>query len=324
VHETLRAWTASPLDTAVYSHGHIDHVFGVANFEAEAAERGWPQPKVIAHEHLPARFDRYILTNGYNAIINQRQFRAPNLRWPTEYRYPDITYRDHHVVDVGGEQFELRHAKGETDDATWLWSPTRRVLCPGDLFIWSAPNAGNPQKVQRYPREWALALREMLTLDAEMLLPGHGLPIVGADRIRQALTDTITYLESLVEQALALLNSGARLDELIHTVKQPAALADRPYLQPVYDEPEFIVRNIWRLYGGWYDGNPAHLKPAPEAVLAAEIAGLAGGAARLAAADAGIQRVRAEVFGRRAAIERSTMARGIFSWAEHESRQRLT
>ena len=51
----------------------------------------------------------------------------------------------------------------------------------------------------------------------------------------------------------------------------------------MYDEPEFIVRNIWRLYGGWYDGNPAHLKPAPEAVLAVEIAELAGGATRLAA-----------------------------------------
>jgi len=24
-----------------------------------------------------------------------------------------------------------------------------------------------------------------------------------------------------------------------------------------YDDPEFVVHNIWRLYGGWYDGNPA-------------------------------------------------------------------
>ena len=28
-----------------------------------------------------------------------------------------------------------------------------------------------------------------------------------------------------------------------------------------------IVRNIWRLYGGWYDGNPARLKPAPDEAL---------------------------------------------------------
>ena len=69
-------------------------------------------------------------------------------------------------------------------------------------------------------------------------------------------------LESIVEQSLTLMNEGATLDALIHSVSLPAALLEKPYLRPVYDEPEFIVRNVWRLYGGWYDGNPAHLKPA--------------------------------------------------------------
>lgn len=64
------------------------------------------------------------------------------------------------------------------------------MLCCGDLFIWASPNAGNPQKVQRYPREWAEALRRMATLGVEYLLPGHGMPVIGADRIRQALGDT--------------------------------------------------------------------------------------------------------------------------------------
>ncbi len=57
---------------------------------------------------------------------------------------------------------------------------------------------------------------------------------------------------------------------------------DRPYLRPVYDEPEFIVHTVWRLYGGWWDGNPASLKPASERALAAELAALAGGAQALA------------------------------------------
>src|SRR5260370_26240466 len=73
------------------------------------------------------------------------------------------------------------------------------------------------------------------------------------------------------------MNSGARLDEVIHNVKPPANLIEKPYLQAVYDEPEFIVRNIWRLEGGWHDGVPSHLKPAPEAAQAREIADLAGG-----------------------------------------------
>src|SRR5207248_3349991 len=108
---------------------------------------------------------------------------VPDLAWPTNYRYPDDTYRDEMSLEVGGVLFELHHDRGETDDHTWTWIPEHRVLCCGDFFIWASPNAGNPQKVQRYPSEWAAALRKMAGLGPEVLLPGHGFPIVGADRV---------------------------------------------------------------------------------------------------------------------------------------------
>jgi alkyl sulfatase BDS1-like metallo-beta-lactamase superfamily hydrolase len=56
-----------------------------------------------------------------------------------------------------------------------------------------------------------------------------------------------------------------------------------PYLLAKYDDPEFLVRSIYHLYAGWFDGNPAHLKPAVNADLASELARLAGGADKLAA-----------------------------------------
>ena len=138
-----------------------------------------------------------------------------------------------------------------------------------------------------------------------------------------------------------------RLDELVHAVKPPEHLADRPYLRARYDEPEFIVRNLWRRYAGWYDGNPANLKPAPDRQLAAAVAELAGGSTALADvarryADAGELRLaahfaelavqadqsdtaahaaRAEVFDARSKAEDSLMARGIFTWAAAESRK---
>src|SRR5947209_13325933 len=126
----------------------------------------------------------------------------------------------------------------------------------------------------------------MLTLDAEILLPGHGVPVIGADRVRQALTDTAVFLESLHEQTVEMMNAGSSLYETLNTVRPPAALADRPYLQPVYDEPEFVVRNIWRLYGGWWDGDPSSLKPAPAARLAGELVALAGADSLAARVDA--------------------------------------
>ena len=167
---------------------------------------------MVAHENVPRRFARYALTAGYNGVINARQFGLPELAFPTDFRAPDETYTDELSLEVGGERFELHHAKGETDDHTWTWVPGRRILCCGDLFIWATPNAGNPQKAQRHPREWAQALRQMAELDAEMMLPGHGPPLVGADRVQAALTDTAALLESLVEQTLALMNEGAPLD----------------------------------------------------------------------------------------------------------------
>lgn len=336
--EKIRAWSKAPVRSAVYTHGHIDHVFGLGPFEKEAVDNGWPLPEVIAHEAVIARFDRYRATAGYNAVINRRQFQIDSLQWPTDYRYPDRTYTD----ELTYEGFELRHGKGETDDATWVWVPTRKILCCGDFFIWASPNAGNPQKVQRYPAEWARALRAMAALDAEVMLPGHGFPVVGASRVRRVLEDSAELLESLVDQTLDLINSGATLDEVVHAVEAPAHLLERPYLKPIYDEPEFIVRNIWRLYAGWYSGDPSELKPAPFGSLATELATLAGGPERLASRalelddlrlashlvelalaaapdDPAIRDANARVYARRAEAEASTMSKGIFSWAAGRS-----
>lgn len=345
IHRTVRAWSSERVRAAVFTHGHIDHVGGIVAFDEEADAHGRPPIEVIAHEGVPARFDRYLLTRGYNGVINQRQFSIPGFEFPEEWRYPDRTYRDHLDLDVGGVHFELHHARGETDDHTWVFLPQRRILYPGDLFMWCVPNAGNPQKVQRYAGDWAVALRDMAARGAELMIPSHGLPVWGAERVRTALEDVAMLLESLHDQTVELMNQGCRLNEILHAVQPPAELMDRPYLQPVYDDPEFIVRNVWRLYGGWYDGNPAELKPAKSSELATELASLAGGPTvladrattlveagdlrlaghlaelALAAApdDPGLLRIHAVVNAAREAAEPSLMARGIFGTAARQS-----
>ncbi len=350
LYAAVRRWRPQArLAAAVFSHHHVDHVFGVGPFEEEAAERGWPAPVVYAHELVPAAFDRYRRTLGWNTAINIRQFELPpeRFRWPERYRYPDVTYRDHLHVTVGALTFELHHARGETDDATWTWIPERRILAPGDLFIWATPNAGNPQKVQRYPGEWAAALRVMAELGAELMVPGHGLPIFGVERVRQACLDTAELLESLEQQVLALMNTGASLDRILHEVEAPRHLLEKPYLRPVYDDPQFIVRNIWRLYGGWYDGEPDNLLPAPRAEQAREWVALAGGLERVLARAAQLARegnlrlachlvefavlaepgsadahaLRREIYTARAAQQTSSMARNILNHAALASAQ---
>lgn len=359
--EAIRAWTDDPFHSLVYTHGHLDHVGGSGAFIDDALDRGEPRPTVLAHEAVPARFERYRTTNGWNMVINQRQFggvRKPVAMGiggsgrkflPEDVAEPDTTFRDTLTIEAGDRSIELRHARGETDDHAWGWDGSNLTAYTGDFMSWVFPNAGNPQKVQRYPIEWAAALRQMLAIGAERVFPAHGLPIVGRQRVELVLGDLAEALEHLSGRTLELMNEGATLDTIIHEVSVPEHLRDRPWLAPQYDEPEFVVRNVYRQFGGWWDGNAANLKPAPESALAAEVVALAGsvetltdralelaeaGEIRLAchlvemavAAEPhheGAHRARANIYWQRRKVTRSLMSKGIFAAAARESEAEL-
>jgi alkyl sulfatase BDS1-like metallo-beta-lactamase superfamily hydrolase len=113
----------------------------------------------------------------------------------------------------------------------------------------------------------------------------------------------------------------------------------------LYDEPEFVVRGIWRQFGGWWDAAPSRLKPARDESLGLEIAHLAGGAEILirraqelvvsgdlrlachladfagwaAPDDPSVHGARAEIYEARRKSETSLMAKGIFRAASRES-----
>ena len=211
----MRTWDDGPVRNVVYTHGHFDHTGGMPFYDADAQRRGYPRPHVIAHANVPPRMERYAMTAGYNATINARQFQSRPVATPqmvddfAHARLPDETYVGHHSFEQAGVGFVLHHGRGETDDHTWVWIPQLKAICAGDFFIWRCPNAGNPQKVQRYPAEWAATLRTMAGAGAEVFIPSHGTPIFGNDRIRLALTESAELLESLVDQTVELINRGS-------------------------------------------------------------------------------------------------------------------
>lgn len=364
---SIRTWRNDAITSLVYTHGHADHIGGSVAFAHDAQTRGLPNPRVIGHENVSKRMDRYSTTNGLNVRINRRQFggiksdmkpNSGNMREalaldegaqyfiPPATLRPDQSFVDQLTIKAGDTVVEFHHARGETDDHLWGWIPEKKWIFTGDFVIWNYPNAGNPQKVQRYALEWAQALRKMISQGPELLLPAHGLPIEGKARIAMVLDDIATSLESLVMQVIDMMNTGETLDTIIHSVKVPQSILDKPYMRPFYDEPEFVVRNIWRLYGGWWDGAASRLKPAPDAVVAQELAALAGGAnvlmnraleiadsdLRLAChladlagwaepENAGIHANRAAIYDKRRRSELSLMSKGIYKSASRESEE---
>jgi alkyl sulfatase BDS1-like metallo-beta-lactamase superfamily hydrolase len=363
--DALRTWTPDPFNALVYTHGHADHVGGSVAFAANAQALGHNAPRVIGHKNVQRRFDRYRATDPWNRLINARQFGGvrgdldgimndlrPTAGAPRSATFiPDNTLETTDVVDkfmsmtFGDTVVEFHHGKGETDDHLWSWFPEKKWVATGDFVIWNFPNAGNPQKVQRFPIEWAQALRAIIAKEPELLLPAHGLPIAGKERIARVLDEIATALEDLVRDVLHMMNEGESLNNIIHTVRVPEATLGKPYLRPLYDEPEFVVRGIWRQFGGWWDAAPSRLKPARDESLGLEIAHLAGGAEVLirraqelvvsgdlrlachladfagwaAPDDPGVHGARAEIYEARRKSETSLMAKGIFRGASRES-----
>lgn len=346
----IQGWTPKPVTHLVYTHGHADHVGGSPDFAAAYGDMS-----VIGHRAVADRFERYEYTNDWNVLINARQFGGVRgdfgMGDGKPYFIPPTTLRPDHVVDahdtvtVGDHVIELHHARGETDDHLWGFVDEKKWMFVGDFVIWNFPNAGNPQKVQRWPIEWAAALREMIARQPELLLPAHGLPIEGKERIALVLGDIAGALENLVAEVVDMMNAGEVLDTIVQNVTVPDDVLAKPYLRPLYDEPEFVVRNVWRQFGGWWDGAPSRLKPSPDAAVASELADLAGGAGVLieragalseagdhrlachladlagwaAPNDPGIHAQRAVVYRTRRASEGSLMAKGIYAGAARES-----
>ncbi len=147
----LREKTAAPIHTAIFTHGHVDHAFGLTAF----LQPGQPEPRIIAQRAILDRFERYERTRRYNAAINARQFGGSAERTQAGEEYdnfrrpellPDTLFDRDFAFRVGGLEFEIHHCRAETDDHCWVWCG--RTGCAGSRR--SRPAASVPATAARW------------------------------------------------------------------------------------------------------------------------------------------------------------------------------
>jgi len=280
--DEVRRITNKPVKYIIYSHGHFDHAFGYDPFIEEIRKKDWDMPEVIAHENCVRRFEKYDILDKYHDWINIQQFSSvfgrgrdsvvsvrKILEPTTVLRKNESSYS----FKLGDVNFEIYHDRGETDDSIWLWVPEKKTICTGDLIVSSFPNVGNPFKVQRYPRDWAVAMEKMREKNAEYLVPGHGRLIEGKENVRDALSITAEVMHFVHDEVVKRLNEEKWFEQLYHEMLEiyPEKFKKHKILRGIYGCYRFAIHAVYRLYHGWYDsGNPTDLFPSKTVDIARE------------------------------------------------------
>lgn len=249
------------------THTHNDHIKGTRHWVKPGvpliAQEGWREFRAY-HDRLAGFFARRGAAQGN---VLERSPEDPD---------PDTTFSDHFTLEVGGWTFEAWHAPGETPEQALIWCPELKAVFIGDNYFASFPNLyalrGSPP---RNPLDFIAALDRARALEPELLLPGHGEPLYGRERIRETLTRYREAIRFVHDATVKGMNEGQDVFTLMKSIQLPSELA----LPEFYGRVSWSVRGIYEAYGGWFDGNPTHLFSESPAAAAAEWVALAGGPA---------------------------------------------
>lgn len=280
----IRTLTDKPVRWIVNSHWHWDHWYGT-----EAYVRAFPDVQVVAQargrammagpavtwnrpgleEQLPAflaSIEARIAEGraaGASAegaagsstddvarlealLAEGRLFLAQ--KNGAELIVPDVVFDDLLEIDLGGRTVEVRNlGRAVTPGDAFLWLPDERVLVAGDLLLDPVTFA-----LSAYPTEWLRTLEGLDALDAAVIVPGHGAPMLDESRLHA----TVEAMRIMLELAPAARARGLDPDqarpEILAALRDPMVrlTGDDPSIEQAFEQ-QFVDWYLHRVWDEW-------------------------------------------------------------------------
>jgi cyclase len=269
----IRTLTSQPVRFIVNSHWHWDHWYGT-----EVYTTAFPDVKVIAHEKTklmmagPAiEFNKPGLAEqlpAYLAQLEQRIVKAeattpppanlPQLKQAladgtffleqkrgVRHTLPNQTYTGKLTLQLGNREVQvLHHDRAVTPGDAFLYLPKEKIVITGDLLV-------NPVSfaLSSYPSGWINTLEYIDSLDASIIVPGHGEPL----RDETLLKSTIAVMKELVTRGADAkargLDPDAARAELMPQIRplMVAITGDRPAVNRAF-EVQLVDWFLHRVY----------------------------------------------------------------------------
>jgi cyclase len=119
---------------------------------------------------------------------------------------PTLTVEDRLTLHRGDRTIDIRHlGRGHTGADLIVHLPSEGVLITGDLVVWPIPLIGSTS----YPAAYSATIEKLLTLPANIIVPGHG-PVMRDQEYIKLLS---RLLISLKEQTAAAVARGETLEQ---------------------------------------------------------------------------------------------------------------
>ena len=224
---SIPEYTGKPVTHLLLTHVHGDHIFGNQAFE---------DCEIVSHRRLKERMEESLgnewapgnlekMLEDVKANRPERAYLFEGLR----IVLPTAIFEDRYPLDG----VEMIHLPGHTDCSAVVHVPEDRVLFAGDLiFAETFPWAGDPTAD---PDQWIQTFKEMLEMDIETYVPGHG-PLCTKDEIEIQLS----WFQAARDEMADLIAGGA-------TQEQAVSHEYPPFYESTGDRKERSLRHWYKV-----------------------------------------------------------------------------
>ncbi len=179
---------------------HGDHTLGNYFFSGDLIQHEGTMNKLLADDRVEASKKYMLIFDPASKPLVEHYF----------VKRPRFTYSDRLGFHFGGEDFELFHINGHTEDETLVYMPGKKVLFSGDNVC----TLGIPNLSESFPLEWLKALDFVETLEIDVLVPGHG-KIGNKDSIRQFRSQFVGLMDEIKEK----IDQGWSREQIVKEVR---------------------------------------------------------------------------------------------------------
>ncbi len=188
LHTEIKKITDQPVKYVVLENAQGHAMLGTNYWQEQGAQ-------VIAHVDALHEMKEY----GDQVIERMQRGRRDKSQY-TVFAYPDKTFEDKMVIEMGGDRFEILHlGPAHSPGDISLWMPEKKIMISGDIAF---RQRLLPVMEHTDTAGWIETWELFEALKPEIIIPGHGSPTTDMSELRKYTKDYLVYMREKIGDIL--------------------------------------------------------------------------------------------------------------------------